>query len=59
MKQCILSVECFAYSMALLSILFIAAVLCTACMDLQKRTAPKHQFTPEEIYILDHIEKPL
>jgi hypothetical protein len=47
-----------AYAMSLATFIFIAATLCAACVDLHKRTAP-HQFTPEQINILDELEKPL
>ena len=47
-----------AYSMSLLTFLFIAVTLCSACMHLQKRTAHAH-FTPEQINILNELEKPL
>jgi hypothetical protein len=47
-----------AYTMSLSTFIFIAVTLCAACVDLQKRTAP-HNFTPEQINILDELEKPL
>jgi hypothetical protein len=47
-----------AWALAFLVPFVIATTLCAACVDLQKRTAP-HNFTPEQINILDQLEKPL
>jgi hypothetical protein len=47
-----------AYAMSLSIFIFIAVTLCAACVDLQKRTSPRN-FTPEQINILDELEKPL
>lgn len=51
-----LTFDSVAYLMSLLTFLFIAVTLCSACMHLQKRTA---HFTPEQINILNELEKPL
>lgn len=53
-----LTFDSVAYSMSLLTFLFIAVTLCSACMQLQKRTAHA-RFMPEQINILNELEKPL
>jgi len=50
--------DCIAYAMSLSTFIFIAVTLCVACIDLQKRTSPRN-FMPEQINILDELEKPL
>ena len=42
-----------AYSMALLTLVFVASMLCSACVELHERTNQK------AVNILDELEKPL
>jgi hypothetical protein len=49
-----------AYAMSLSTFIFIAATLCTACVDLHNRTTQNQKQMHDEVRAMfTHIEKPL
>jgi heme/copper-type cytochrome/quinol oxidase subunit 2 len=49
-----------AYAMSLSTFIFIAVTLCTACVELQKRTSENRKQMQEEVRAMfANIEKPL